>query len=67
MSEKAYIVENGQHVLPVEIISVDGGLYTCRLPSGVAIRLKPGRVYKTEAEARKNVRIYYKKTQYDYM
>lgn len=67
--DTAYIIENGNRVLEVQIFSVSGGMYTCKLPSGGAIRLKPGRLYPTEEEA---INCIYQnrakhRTPYDYM
>ncbi|MDD6881103.1 MAG: hypothetical protein PUE18_05960 [Firmicutes bacterium] len=67
-----YIVENNMRVVPVEILSCAGGLYTVKIVgiSGMAgaIRLKGHRLFQTE-EAAVNTLTYRepKKTQYDYM
>lgn len=49
--DKAYILENNSRIVPVTISSVSGGLYTCKLPSGGAIRLNKNRIFATEEEA----------------
>ena len=49
----AYIVENNSHVREVKIVGVSGGFYTVKFcdSQSSAIRVREGRLYKTEEEA----------------
>ena len=49
--DSAYIIENNNRIVPVRITSTCGGMYTCKLPTGGAIRLNKNRIYETEEEA----------------
>lgn len=65
-----YIVENRRKVTEVVIRSITGNLYTVLLPTGGAIRLPRGRIYKTRSEAEKQLvyePIKKERTPYDYM
>ncbi|CUN13941.1 hypothetical protein [Blautia hydrogenotrophica] len=65
-----YIVENRRKVTEVVIRSITGNLYTVLLPTGGAIRLPRGRIYKTRLEAEKQLvykPIKKERTPYDYM
>lgn len=65
-----YIVENRRKVTEVEIRSIAGNLYTVLLPTGGAIRLPRGRIYKIRLEAEKQLvykPIKKERTPYDYM
>lgn len=53
--EKAYIIENNSRVVPVTISSINGGMYTCKLPTGGAIRLNKSRIYESEENALEHV------------
>lgn len=53
--DKAYIIQSGQFVIPVEIISIYNNFYTCKLPSGGAIRLRKSRLYESENEAKDHI------------
>lgn len=55
--DTAYILESNRIITPVTIMSVSSGMYTCRMPSGGAIRLKRKRIYETEEDARKHIRV----------
>lgn len=67
--DKAYILESNRIITPVTIIGISGGLYTCSLPSGGAIRLKRSRLYETEEEAQSHIPVEKPKyrSPYDYM
>lgn len=50
--ENVYIIVSGIEIVEVTVINRTGDLYTLRLPSKGAIRLKSGRLYETEQEAK---------------
>ena len=52
--DTAYIVENGNRITQVQIILIVGEMYTCKLPSGGAIRLSKKRFYQFEEEANRH-------------
>ena len=53
----AFIVANGLKVRPVKVISVSGGLYTLMFRDGSgATRLKEGRLYRTEEDAKSSIK-----------
>lgn len=49
--DKAYIIENNSRIATVLITSIRGGMYTCKLPTGGAIRLNKNRFFETEEAA----------------
>ena len=53
--EKAYIIISGNEVAEVTVIRRSGDIYTLRLPSKGAIRLKSGRLYASEPEAMEKI------------
>ena len=50
--DTAYIIENNNRIVPGQIISTRGGMYTCKLPTGGGIRLNKGRIFLNEEEAK---------------
>lgn len=55
IGDKAYIIQSGQIIVRVEIISINNSFYVCKLPSGGAIRLMKSRLYESENEAKDHI------------
>lgn len=55
IGDKAYIIQSGQIIVRVEIISINNSFYVCKLPSGGAIRLRKSRLYESENEAKDHI------------
>ena len=54
---EAFIVANGLKVRPVKVISESGGLYTLMFRDAPgATRLKEGRLYRTEEDAKGSIK-----------
>lgn len=52
VGDVVFIIENNRKVQKVEILKISYGFYTvCVLKTGVVLRLKKHRLYKTEDEA----------------
>lgn len=64
--DRAYIIVSNNDIMEVIVINHINDLYTIRLSSKGAIRLKSGRLYQTEQEAKKALRKQENNTRVDF-
>ena len=53
--DRAYILENHVKVTPVMVVNRIGDMYTVRFKDGGGTRVRHSRLYRTEAEATKDI------------